>query len=363
MTSRKQITPSIYGAGFVALDVVSERDSGSESLYAGGTCGNVMAIMAFLGWRSIPIARLREDAAGNLVREDLQTWGVDLSQIGLEPTSPTPIVIEEIYRNRAGIAKHRYVWTCPDCGGYLPQYRPILSKSTEAVEAMPTPNVFFFDRVSRSTVDLARSFAGRGAVIVFEPSASSDPRLFQEAIRTCHILKYSSQRVGAFADQLRASKALIEIETLGDEGLRYRTNLPLIRATGWRSQHSFHVEAVKDAAGSGDWCTAALISKLSARGLPDLNSTTQVSLEKALQYGQAFSAWNCRFPAARGGMYVMNRASALKAVEKIISGSASKPRAVAAKNQTDQAALFCPACAEPGSRVHAPARRKLHRAV
>jgi sugar/nucleoside kinase (ribokinase family) len=116
MTSRQRTVPTIYGAGFIALDVVVDQDSGVENLFVGGTCGNVLAIMAFLGWRSTPIARLEEDAAGALVREDLDRWGVDLGQIGLKPQSATPIVIEQIYRSRAGLPRHRYVWTCPDCG-------------------------------------------------------------------------------------------------------------------------------------------------------------------------------------------------------------------------------------------------------
>src|ERR1700743_1996015 len=118
MKTRKEATPTIFGTGFVALDVVVDRASGSESLYAGGTCGNVLAIMSFLGWHAAPVARLAEDAAGELIREDLEHWGVCLDHIGLEPQSPTPIVIEEIYKSRTGEAKHRYMWTCPDCDGY-----------------------------------------------------------------------------------------------------------------------------------------------------------------------------------------------------------------------------------------------------
>jgi sugar/nucleoside kinase (ribokinase family) len=363
MSNRRPNVPTICGAGFVALDVVVDRDSGAESLYAGGTCGNVLAIMAFLGWHSTPIARLDEDAAGALVREDLERWGVDLSQVGLQPRSATPIVIEEIYRSQGGMAKHRYVWTCPDCGGYLPQFRPVLSKSTEALLTMQSPEVFFFDRVSRGSIDLAKHFSKDGAVIVFEPSGSSDPRLFREAIRICHVLKYSAQRVRAFADLLKLSKALLEIETLGDEGLRYRTTLPLIGGHGWKSLPSFHVDDVKDAAGSGDWCTAGLLSKIARHGQQGFNSTTPKSLDQALQFGQALSAWNCRFPAARGGMYTMNRTAVLRAAEKIIAGSALKARLVSTKRGNTQAALFCPSCSEPGSRQHLPTKRKIYRAV
>ena len=362
MNSR-QTVPTIYGTGFIPLDVVIQKDSGVENVFAGGTCGNVLAIMAFLGWHSAPIARLKEDAAGTLVRDDLEGWGVKLDYIGLEPQTATPILIEEIYRNRSGQARHRYVWTCPDCGGYLPAYRPVLSTSVERFASIPAPDVFFFDRVSRAPIDLAKDYAARGAVVVFEPSGYSDPRLFREAVRTCHILKYSSQRVRAFADLLEASKAMLEIETLGDEGLRYRATLPLCNARGWKSLPSFHVDDVKDTAGCGDWSTAGFIWKLAGKGQKGLGATTAQSLEAALQFGQALSAWNCRFAAPRGGMYLMGRAAVLKSVENILVGSAVKPRLVAKKKRGTQAALFCPACAEPETRVSSPVKRKIRRAI
>lgn len=361
--NKKHAPPTIYGTGFIPLDVVIQKDSGLESLFAGGTCGNVMAIMAFLGWNSTPIARLEADAAGAIVREDLAGWGVKLDHIGVEPKSATPIVVEEIYRGRSGQAKHRYVWTCPECGGYLPAYRPILSKSVAAFENASAPNVFFFDRVSRAAVNLAKLFAEAGSVVVFEPSGSSDPRLFREAIRTCHILKYSSQRVRAFADLLDSSKALIEIETLGDEGLRYRTALPLCKGRGWKSLSSFHVDDVRDTAGCGDWSTSGMISKLALGGQPGLLAATPESLEGGLQFGQALSAWNCRFPAARGGMYVMGKSAVLKTAENIMAGATVKPRLGNPTKKRTQATLFCPSCTETSIPVHELPKHGIRRVV
>jgi fructokinase len=355
MNRTDRAAPTAYGTGFVALDVVVDLKAGTEARFAGGTCGNVLTILAFLGWRAVPIARLSNDSAGVLVREDLERWGVDLAQIGLEPVAPTPVVIEELYRNRAGLASHRYVWTCPHCGAYLPQFRAVLARSLEDRFTLKAPQVFFFDRVSRGAIDLAQRLARDGAIVVFEPSGSSDPRLFKDALRTCHILKYSSQRVRAFADLLGASNAWLEIETLGEEGLRYRTTLPLCSGRGWHDAPAFEVDDVKDAAGSGDWCTAGILSKLASRGQEELAVTTSDSLLSALRYGQALSAWNCRFPAPRGGMYFATRAAMAKAVEKIVSGSDSArcTRPVGHRWRNDGAAAFCPKCATPKSRQHA----------
>jgi fructokinase len=43
-----------------------------------------------------------------------------------------------------------------------------------------TPQVFFVDRLSRATIDLARTFRERGSIVFFEPSGVSDPRMFKE---------------------------------------------------------------------------------------------------------------------------------------------------------------------------------------
>ena len=71
--------PVVIGTGLVALDVVIPNGLESDpQLRAGGTCGNVLTALAYLGWSSYPIARLSEDGASKLVAADLRQWGVNL---------------------------------------------------------------------------------------------------------------------------------------------------------------------------------------------------------------------------------------------------------------------------------------------
>lgn len=356
MKRAEHSAPVAYGTGFVALDVVVERKAPEDArFFAGGTCGNVMAILSFLGWRAIPISRLSEDPAGMLVRGDLAKWGVQLDHISSGPSAPTPIVVEEIYQKRSGLPAHRYLWTCPHCGAYLPQFRAVHAKSLDHIVATSdSPSVFFFDRVSRAAIDLARFFSARGAIVVFEPSASSDPRLFREAVRLCHVLKYSSQRAHAFSDELKWSTAWLEIETLGEEGLRYKTTLPLCDEHGWINVAGFDVEAVRDAAGSGDWCTAGILSKLAKQGQGGFAVTGSHTLEDALHYGQALSAWNCGFASPRGGMYATTRSAFSSAIDAILGGNGRPHQAKkrSGRRSDDAAARFCPTCsAEEGKSI------------
>lgn len=347
MKKTERSGPVAYGTGFVALDVVVDRSAPAEArFFAGGTCGNVMAILSFLGWRSVPISRLSRDPAGELVREDLAKWGVHLDLLDCEPRAATPIVVEEIYQKRSGLPAHRYLWTCPHCGAYLPQFRAVHAKSVDQIlTSADSPSVFFFDRVSRAAIDLAQVFSEKGAVIVFEPSGSSDPRLFREALRLCHVLKYSSQRAHAFSDLLKSSAAWLEIETLGEDGLRYKTTLPLCHQSGWTNVTGFDVEEVKDAAGSGDWCTAGVLSKLAQHGQAGFAVTSQASLDSALRYGQALSAWNCRFASPRGGMYATTPADFNSAIAGILRGRVEPQQNNGRSTRRSEAlARFCPTC-------------------
>jgi len=74
--------PIVIGTGLLALDIVfSADDAMAPQFYAGGTCGNVLVILSYLGWKSYPVARLNEDAASGYVVKDLKRWAVVKSLI------------------------------------------------------------------------------------------------------------------------------------------------------------------------------------------------------------------------------------------------------------------------------------------
>src|SRR5437879_1248419 len=56
--------PAVLGTGLIALDVVVGPQPGAAPrCWAGGTCGNVLTILAYFGWRSYPAATLGNDVA------------------------------------------------------------------------------------------------------------------------------------------------------------------------------------------------------------------------------------------------------------------------------------------------------------
>lgn len=234
--------PRAFGTGLIALDLVmSANPNLPVQAWAGGTCGNVLSILAYLGWESYPIVRMNGDPASERVKADMSRWGVKLDFAGCEPTSHTPIIIQEICRGRDGSPTHRFSWACPRCGQWLPSFKPVTRQAVDAVgDGVNGAQVFFMDRLSRAALTLAARAADAGAIIMFEPSGKSDPKLFAEALQLAHIVKYADQRLSEAGGAMAGDSAtILEIQTMGVEGLRYRhrlsnlsdwTHLPAVNA-------------------------------------------------------------------------------------------------------------------------------------
>jgi len=298
--------PVIVGTGLIALDLIVSGDKSNPIKdWTGGTCGNVLAILSALDWQSYPVARLNGDAGSLRVREDLSHWGTRLDYAFETPSAGTPIIAQHIRVQKNGVSKHTFSWRCPKCDAWLPSYKAVTVGSAQRVsQDMPSPDVFFFDRASRGALILAEESAKRGAIVVFEPSAKGDIKLFQEALGLAHIIKYSDQRLANLPlNEGTKRPGLLEIHTLGQKGLRYRSILPDAKSRGWRELPAAAASRIVDTAGCGDWLTAGLLYKIGCGGLEKLRQIDNITLIQGLKFGQSLSAWNCQFEGARGGMY------------------------------------------------------------
>lgn len=358
------VKPRVFGAGLFALDLVmSASPTTPVKSWAGGSCGNVLSILAYLGWDSFPIARMNGDPASERVKADLERWGVRLDFASCEPTSHTPIIIQEIKRGRDGSPTHRFSWACPHCGEWLPGFKAVTLGAIEIVAPhLPGAAVFFMDRLSRSALTLAARASAEGAIVMFEPSGRSDPKLFAEAMQLAHIVKYADQRLSdAGTAMLEGSATILEIQTLGVDGLRYRHRF---RSTpsDWLHSPAIATPQLADSCGSGDWCTAGLLAKIAVDGVVGLKAAGADGLETALSYGQALAAWNCAFEGARGGMYAVERERFDGLIDGLLAGSLGGP--LPEPSLPEAISVNCPAC-PPGrdrrtARLDSPrgARRK-----
>ncbi len=342
----KSKKPRVFGAGLIALDLVMSSDPKVPIKdWTGGTCGNVMSILAFLGWDSFPIARLNGDDASARVKADLLRWGVHLDFAECAPTSHTPIIIQKIKISRDGKPKHSFLWACPTCGERLPSFKPITRDAIERVEpALPGASVFFLDRLSRGAITLANAASMLGSIVVFEPSGRGSEKLFEEAVKLSHIIKYSHDRLSNIEGAMASDSAtILEIQTMGDEGLQYRHKLSG-KASKWVRLSSVHTDNIVDTCGAGDWCTAGILQKIAVNGIDQMKASSAGELREAIRFGQTLAAWNCRYEGARGGMYSLETLDSFNIeLDALAQGKSIKK--VERKTKSDERDLvLCPAC-------------------
>ena len=337
--------PKVLGTGLIALDLVVGPDPETPvRSWAGGTCGNVLSILAYLGWDAYPIARMNDDVASDRVRADMKRWGVRLDWASCAPTAHTPIIVQQIRRGRDGRPDHRFSWSCPHCGKWLPRFRAITVEAAERLKpALAGASVLFLDRLSRGTLTLAAEASARGALVVFEPSSKSNHKLVAEAVALAHVVKYADCRLagihGVMAD---GSAVLLEVQTLGDRGLRYRHRLRR-DVSRWMHLKAVPVPRLADTCGAGDWCTAGLIAKAAVGGWKGFRRAGARGVRDALRYGQALAAWNCGFEGARGGMYAVSRRVFRTQITELLNGRFEGTENAPIGN-TPTPAVTCPAC-------------------
>jgi len=306
------------GTGLVALDVIlNGAPTTPAKLCAGGSCGNVLTILSYLGWGSKPIARLADNNATQSLFKDFEQFGVDTSLMTISSDGKTPIIIHRILKDNDGNSQHKFEFKIPGTGKWLPMYKPVLANFVDTItEKQPKCEVFYFDRVSRSAIDLAKHYAKNGALIVFEPSSLKDDKQTLECLSLAHIIKFSSDRINNYSELFPEANAFLEIQTLGKEGLQYR--LKSGKTQEWTKVPSFNFDNVKDAAGAGDWCTAGIISQLGKNGLASFLDSSEKRIVDSLKVGQALGGINCLFDGARGIMYNIDADMLNELLESVI---------------------------------------------
>ncbi len=345
LEKNKQTHLTCFGTGLIALDLVTNGDKDTLQLWAGGSCGNVLTILSYLGWKSYPIARLGNDAASKIVVNDMTAYGVNFQYVSFDKSVNTPIILQRILIKKDGLPTHRFYWICPNCGNWLPRYSPIRLKDISILcEQLPSMNCYYFDRVNPASLRLAEMAKLKGVLVVFEPTSIKNDPQFRKAIDFCDILKYSNERAKNSPQLAYESQASLVVETLGSEGLRYRIRKNK-KSGDWKFIEAFRVRKLKDAAGAGDWCTAGMIDVI-ASDRSSFDQRKDNLIVDSLRYGQALSALNCGFEGARGIMYGINKSRFKKEVQSILDQEEvlTPIKDSLPKGTKKKAQCVCPAC-------------------
>jgi fructokinase len=311
------ISNTILGTGLIALDaVLNGKPDMQPQYFAGGSCGNVLTILSYMGWDVYPIARLSNNIAGRILLDDFIRWNVKKEFVSTESDGSTPIIIHRILKDKNGTARHRFEFRDPVNGSYLPSYKAVLAATIKNLEpSLPKATLFYFDRVNRASIDLAKKVKQEGGLVFFEPSNMKEEKLFLQALEYTDIIKYSHERLPEYNRKFKTPKVQVEIETRGEDGLVFRT----MTSPSWKEEKSFYIKKIADSAGAGDWCTSGIIHHLFYNQAKQNSKKFVISrLRESLKFGQALGALNCLFYGARGMMYHLTKEQQKSYVTELI---------------------------------------------
>ncbi|MBF0132451.1 MAG: hypothetical protein HQL75_07685 [Magnetococcales bacterium] len=288
------IDPAVSGSGLLALDVIF----GPEGPVAlpGGTCGNVLLTLGEMGHITMPLAHLGHDQPGQMINDEFRRVGAILEGLHHDSSISTPIILQYWHRDPKDGEDHYFSFRSPTTNKRFPAYRTISNTLVEEIAPrLSKIAIFFFDRISHPILRAAKLAKHGGATIIFEPSSIDDPILFQQAMETCHILKFSEKRLGhEMESMLRStSKPELIIKTKGCHGIEV-----IMRGRSGCEHVSMPAPVAPrliDSCGSGDAVTAILIHLL----LTQHDRSSRAILDY-LAYGQEIAAINCGFLGARG---------------------------------------------------------------
>ncbi len=286
------------GAGLISLDVlIRDGERLPVSYYVGGTCGNVMMILAHMGWDAYPIARLDGTKDTARLLADMKKNSVHTDFISTSD-GKTPVIVQRNFINKDGVPTHRFE-SRNNMGRFYLDFKSLTLKQANDVIARIdfVPKVFFFDRVSPAILRLANAFKEKGSAVFFEPSSrGGDVKTFNKCVEVADVVKFSDQRIKDH-HQFDDVEDKLFIQTQGAQGLTYRLN------SGWTHLEPIVNDNVVDTAGAGDWTAAALINELyKDKEKQEIFHFTPAAIAEALNAAQRIGAQSCSYEGARGMM-------------------------------------------------------------
>ena len=303
---------TIIGSGIYNLDTIVVRDYPewprlrpfNDNVVleeVGGTCGNVMSILAWMGWDARPLACLDDSPEGLKITEDLKRYGCDCRYVTNTPGGGTTLL--RCTHKKAANGEHVMSVRAGSPGGSRFPKRHFLRARDEAPAFLDSldeaPAVFFFDDPSAGNRLIAKGLGERGSLIYFEPSRLvSNADL--EAVAESDIIKFSDENIPdvSFAD---AYNDKIFIQTLGAKGVRFK-----LQNQHWITLNGIPAMNVVDTEGAGDWFTATLINELAERRMISIEAHSNHHLVDVITTAMEISVKSIGYMGSKGMIHYAN---------------------------------------------------------
>ena len=261
----------------------------------GGTCGNVMCMLAYMGWETFPVVNLDRSEEGLGMAQSLKEYGCDCRFVTNTDAGGTTILTIRHGLDENGNKRTRVMQGSPG-GSRFPQRRHLRlrDQAPAFIESLDfETDVFFFDDAAAGNRYMARALRDRGALVYFEPSAIKESADFK-AIAMSDIIKFSDENIQdvSFTNDYRDK---LFIQTLGSEGLRFN-----LRGEGWVNLPPVENEDVVDWDGAGDWTTSAFLNELAKADALSINRLSSEVVKEALQKAQHVASKSVSYMGSKG---------------------------------------------------------------
>lgn len=300
----------IIGSGQYNWDIIKLREypdgfiAGKRNPYTektlteevGGTCGNVMCILAHLGWDSRPQVKL-DKTEGQKMVESLHAYGCDPRYVSLVENGGFSGLLCTHRKNR-NTGEHEL-----GLRGFGPngsQFRKITElRARDEVPALlntitETPDVYFFDHGEAGPRMIAQALRSRGSLIYYECENNKEWKKFLKSVEVADIVKFSDENVPDISFCKDYPDKLF-IQTQGAKGLRFS-----LCGSDRVQVEPVRVKNMVDWEGCGDTVTAVFLHELGKIGLPKVLDLTESQVISALKEAAEKSALCTQYYGSKG---------------------------------------------------------------
>lgn len=284
-----------YPDGFV----VGKRNKYVDTIVTesvGNTCGNVSAILPYLGVQTYPVAHFDLSEQGLKLKEDLLRYGADVRFVKNSEKGGTTLLLCT-HKRDAKTGEHMVSFKASSPNSLYPcrRFLRVRDQAPALLEKLDfVPHVFFFDASEAGLRYLADELGKRGALVYFEPESDADKKKFQKAVEVSHIIKFSHEKVSDLSFVERSTDKLF-IRTLGVKGLEFN-----LCGQGWERVDPVPNDNVVDWEGAGDWTTSQFIACLCERDILSISQMTPANVRECLEIASQTASRSVSYLASKG---------------------------------------------------------------
>lgn len=248
----------ILGIGFACADIVRKNDQ--VYVMNGGTCLNVITVLAQLGWQGgVFLPSLKEDILSVNFLSELIALGVE------------PIFVDGRVRSISRVVqinedgKHKFLLTCPVCNRKMVNAPADFDvQNSSIISELSEWDLLYTDRMTNGIRGAVEWFHEKKKPVMYEPNSGRNMGPIYEMAPKVDILKFSEDKISIrlaenIIERAGNSSLKLVIVTRGSEGLCYSYRTPDGDFSAWRHLRALEFSDIEDWSGVGDWLTAGFL--------------------------------------------------------------------------------------------------------